>query len=82
MCNCGKGVRIYSQGKKRAIEREGIKELEAENALKKNDKRRSGFYNSVTNWEWGNPKFYELYMDSGKLGIDLCVKLLTEAVKG
>ena len=68
--------------KKRAIEREGIKESEAENALKKNDKRRSGFYSAVTNWEWGNPKFYELYMDSGKLGIDLCVKLLVEAVKG
>ena len=67
--------------KRRAIEREGIKESEAENALKKNDKRRSGFYNSVTNWEWGNPKFYELYMDSGRLGIDLCVKLLAEAVK-
>ncbi len=67
--------------KRRAIEREGIKESEVENALKKNDKRRSGFYNSVTNWEWGNPKFYELYMDSGRLGIDLCVKLLAEAVK-
>ena len=49
--------------------------------LRKNDKRRSSFYNSVTNWEWGNPKFYELYMDSGRLGIDLCVKLLAEAVK-
>lgn len=65
----------------RAIAREGIKESEAEDVLKKNDKRRSGFYNSVTNWEWGNPKFFELCLDSGKLGIDLCVELLLEAAK-
>ena len=55
---------------------------EAENALKKNDKRRSGFYNSVTSQEWSDPKSYELYMNAGKLGIDLCVRLLMEAVKG
>ena len=65
----------------RAIAREGIKASEAEDVLKKNDKRRSGFYNSVTNWEWGNPKFFELCLDSGKLGIDLCVELLLEAAK-
>ena len=66
---------------KRAMEKEGFNEAEAKNALKKNDKRRSGFYRSLTDWEWGNPKYYELYMDSGKLGMDLCVKLLAEAVK-
>ena len=66
----------------RAIEREGIQASEAEDVLKKNDKRRSGFYNSVTNWEWGNPKFFELCLDSGKLGIDACVKLLLEAARG
>lgn len=63
----------------RAIQREGIHLLDAESVLKKNDKRRSGFYNSVTNWEWGNPDFFEICLDSGKLGIELCVKLLAEA---
>ena len=63
----------------RAIQREGIQLLDAERGLKKNDKRRSGFYNSVTNWEWGNPDFFEICLDSGKLGIELCVKLLAEA---
>ena len=51
--------------------------MEAENAMKKFDKRRKGFYNSVTKWEWGNPQYFELCLDSGKLGIDLCIKLLT-----
>lgn len=65
----------------RAIEKEGIKESEAENALKRNDKRRSGFYNSVTNWVWGAPEYYEMYLNAGRLGIDRCVRMLAEAVK-
>lgn len=66
----------------RAIEREGIEGSEAENALKKNDKRRSSFYNSVTNWEWGAPEYYEIYLNAGRLGIERCVRMLSEAVKG
>lgn len=64
---------------KRAVEREGISPSEAEATLKKYDKRRNGFYNSVTKWKWGNPEFFELCLDSGKLGIELCTKLLIEA---
>lgn len=78
------GVFIHADDEKRlkrAVEKEGFNEAEAKNALKKNDRRRSGFYRSVTDWEWGNPKFYELYMDSGKLGMELCIRLLMEAVK-
>ena len=65
----------------RAIKKEGIDGAEAENALKKNDKRRSGFYNSVTNWVWGAPEYYELYLNAGRLGIDRCVRILAETVK-
>ena len=74
--HCEKEKRI-----ERAIAQEGIKASEAEDVLKKYDKRRSGFYNSVTKWEWGNPAFFELCLDSGKLGVDACVKTLLEAVK-
>ena len=76
-------VFIHADEKKRvqrAIERENIKESEAEAVLKKFDKRRNGFYNSVTNWKWGDPRYFELCLDSGKLGMDLCVKLLKESV--
>lgn len=78
-------VFIHAEDEKRiqrAIEKEGIKQSEAENALKKNDKRRGGFYNSVTNWVWSDPKYYEIYLNAGRLGIDLCVKLLAQAVRG
>ena len=66
---------------KRAIDKEGIKESEAESVLKKIDKRRNGFYNSVTKWEWGTPKYFELCLDSGKLGLERCVQLLAQAAK-
>ena len=49
-------VFVYADKQKRiqrAIEREGIQQSEAENALKRNDKRRGGFYSSVTNWRTG-----------------------------
>ena len=82
--NCLK-VFIYAESAKRiqrAIEREGFDRLEAENMMRKNDKRRSGFFNSVTGEEWDNPKQYELYMNAGSLGVDMCVKILKEAVEG
>ncbi|NBI85914.1 cytidylate kinase-like family protein [Lachnospiraceae bacterium] len=75
--HCNKQKRV-----ERAIHREGIKEAEAEEALKKNDKRRSGFYNAVTKWEWGHPAFFGLCLDSGALGIDLCVKTLACIAQG
>lgn len=78
-------VFVYSEHDKRiqrAIEREGILKEEAENALRKNDKRRKNFYNSVTGQEWGDPKHYDIYLNAGKLGIDLSLRLLLEAAKG
>ena len=64
----------------RAIERGGINPAEAENTIKKIDKRRKNFYDSITAWRWGDPKFFEVCLDSSKLGIELCTKLLAEAV--
>ena len=61
-------VFVYADKQKRiqrAIEREGIQQSEAENALKRNDKRRGGFYSSVTNWEWGAPEYYDLFLNAG-----------------
>lgn len=66
---------------KRAVEREGVGQSEVEAALKKNDKRRSGFYDSVTEWKWGSPEYFEICLDSGKLGTETCVKVLKSAVR-
>lgn len=78
-------VFIYAEHDKRvqrAVEREGFDRQEAEEAVRKNDKRRRTFYNVVTNQEWTDPKCYELYMNAGKLGIDRCVRMLMEAARG
>lgn len=78
-------VFIYADHEKRiqrAVEREGFQKSEAENALKKNDKRRRDFYNSLTDQEWSDPKFYEMYLNAGKPRLDLCIRLLMEAAKG
>ena len=64
----------------RAIERGGIDPSDAENTIKKVDKRRKSFYDSITEWRWGDPKFFEICLDSSKLGVELCTKLLAEAV--
>ena len=64
----------------RAIEKEGINRADAENTIKKIDKRRKGFYDSVTKWKWGSPEFFEICFDSGKLGIELCTKLLVRII--
>ena len=63
----------------RAIERGGIDPSDAENTIKKVDKRRKSFYDSITEWRWGDPKFFEICLDSSKLGIEMCTKLLADA---
>lgn len=78
-------LRVFVHGDRekrihRAMEKENMSQAEAEAAMKKFDKRRRGFYNSTTKWEWGNPEYFELCLDSGKLGIDMCVELLSGVV--
>lgn len=65
---------------KRAIEKEGLDRSEVESTMKKYDKRRKDFYNSVTKWEWGNPAYFDMCLNSGNLGIEVCTKLLIDAV--
>ena len=49
---------------------------EAETEVKKGDKRRKDFYNFHTGKVWAQPDNFELIIDSGKLGIDMCVQII------
>lgn len=60
----------------RAIETEKLAKDEAEEFLRKSDKRRSGFYNVHTGWKWGDMERFDICLDSGSLGIDCCVDVL------
>lgn len=61
---------------KRAIEEEKLSQHEAEEFLRKSDKRRSGFYHTHTGLKWGDRENFDICLDSGSLGMDCCVDVL------
>lgn len=63
--------------KKRVLERYGeIKDVGIEKRLAKKDKQRSTYYKYYTDQQWGNYRNYDLALDSGNLGEDLCVDII------
>ncbi len=59
-------VRVYGEG-----------EDSPEKRLKDKDKRRMAYYRHYTNMEWGAAKNYHISLDSGVLGIEKCVDIIT-----
>jgi cytidylate kinase len=60
--------------KKRAVEIYKVDPAEVEDVCLKNDKKRANFYNYYSDRKWGMCKTYDLSLDSGKIGIDGCVR--------
>ena len=46
--------------------------------LREKDRRRAAYYQFYTDMEWGKAQNYHISLDSGTLGIDCCVELLTQ----
>ena len=67
--------------KKRAMETYGISQENAENTLKRYDRRRSNFYHANTGMSWDDKKGYHLVLNSSALGIDQCVKIICDMVE-
>lgn len=65
----------------RAVEEEKVKPGEAEEVLRKTDKRRSDFYNTHTGRTWGDMQYFDICLNSKALGLDRCVDILAEAMK-
>ncbi len=53
---------------------------EAKKLIRKTDRIRANYYSSHTHDEWGTSPNYDLIIDSGKLGIDACVKLIADTI--
>lgn len=53
----------------------------AEKRLKDKDRRRAAYYKKYTETEWGVAANYHITLDSGKLGIEKCVDILTDIYK-
>ncbi|MDO5540854.1 MAG: cytidylate kinase-like family protein [Eubacteriales bacterium] len=49
--------------------------------ITKKDNSRHVYYHHYTGKKWGDSHNYDLMLDSGKLGYDLCVKLITMAAR-
>ncbi len=71
---------IYADKKTRA---ERIVKVYGENSeapekrIKDKDKKRAAYYEHFTEMTWGDPAHYDLCLNSGKLGIDRCVDIIT-----
>lgn len=65
--------------KARVLERyDDIKDVSIEKRLAKKDKQRKTYYKYYTDRTWGDYHNYDLSLDSGSLGEDMCVKLICE----
>lgn len=63
---------------KRIVEVYGEREQSPEERLRDKDKRRAAYHRFYTNMKWGHAQNYHLTLDSGVLGIDKCVDIITE----
>ncbi|MBQ4573627.1 MAG: cytidylate kinase-like family protein [Clostridia bacterium] len=52
----------------------------AAETVRKTDKNRTRHYQYYTNRGWGAAENYDMTLDSGRLGIDSCVRIITDAV--
>ena len=78
---CAGHVFIHADPKirvQRIMEREGLSETKAKKFLEDTDSRRASFHKYYTKQEWGLAQDYELCLDSGVLGIEGTVEVLTE----
>ena len=63
---------------KRIVELYGETDETPEKRLKEQDRRRAAYYQYYTDLKWGNAKNYHITLNSGTMGIDHCVEILTQ----
>ena len=61
----------------RIVEVYGEREQSPEERLRDKDKRRAAYHRFYTNMKWGYAENYHLTLDSGALGIDRCVDIIS-----
>lgn len=61
----------------RIVKEYGEHEESPEQRLKDKDKRRAAYHRFYTDMKWGHAQNYHLCLDSGELGIDKCVEIIS-----
>lgn len=73
-------VFIHASMEKRAeriVKVYGESEETPEKRLRDKDKRRKAYYRLYTDMEWGIAQNYHIALDSGALGVDKCIEIIT-----
>ena len=65
----------------RAVKYYGVEPLKAEETIRKADKQRASYYSYYATSEWGDIGNYDLCVDTGKLGVEGAVELITRHVE-
>ena len=63
---------------KRIVEVYGEREQSHQQRLKDKDKRRAAYHRFYTDMKWGHAQNYDLTLNSGTLGIENCVNIITQ----
>ena len=74
-------VFIHASEEKRAeriVQTYGESERDIKKRIADKDKRRKAYHRFYTDTEWGRAKYYDLCLDSGTLGIEKCVDIITQ----
>ena len=66
------------QRAERIVKMYGERTDSPEKRLRDKDKRRKAYYQFYTDAQWGLAENYHLALDSGKLGLDKCVDMITQ----
>ena len=61
----------------RIVKEYGERDESPEQRLKDKDKRRAAYHRFYTDMKWGQAQNYHLCLDSGKLGIEKCVEIIS-----
>ncbi|HIY20752.1 MAG TPA: cytidylate kinase-like family protein [Candidatus Flavonifractor merdigallinarum] len=71
----------FSARVKRKMEREGLDRRAAEGLVRRMDRQRRAYYQAYTGWTWGDPRHFDLYLDTVREGIEGCVSRILEAYR-
>ena len=66
---------------RRAVDEYGHDETEAPTVLRYFDRRRANFYNANYSLKWEDKAGYHLCLDTGRLGVAACAKILLRAMQ-
>ena len=66
---------------KHIVEFYGEKDKSPEKRLAEKDQKRKVYYKNYTGRNWGEAKNYDICLNSGALGMDLCAELIEQAAR-